>query len=91
MQVDDHRFRHPRKLVDYISYFSEEGRIPPVGDPQLHRLFVQQAAAAPWDAALVQRLGNIGFWVLLAAPPAVAGTLWLIRKCTHRTATMKQG
>jgi|GEM_PF-4742459 len=91
VQVDDHRFRHPRKLVDYISYFSEEGRIPPVSDPQLHRLFEQQAAAAPWDPALVQRLGNIGFWGLLAAPPAVAGTLWLIRKCTHRTATMKQG
>jgi hypothetical protein len=44
--AQDFRFRHPTKLVDYITYTITNGIVPEVTDPELQRIYESRVAEA---------------------------------------------
>lgn len=75
--VIDYRFRHPRRLVDYIRYQIEDGVVPLKSDPILQALYEEAVSSAAIDPVIRSRHGFLAVYGLMFSFPAIAVLLWL--------------
>ncbi|RME95600.1 MAG: hypothetical protein D6766_02865 [Verrucomicrobia bacterium] len=81
--VQDLRFRHPRKLVDFINYrLTNQTVLPPRDDPHLAALFEAAVAKAPLDPLIEhQRRTTYFYAAIMLLLVIVAGvTHWRLRR-----------
>lgn len=75
--VTDYRFRHSRRLVDFIRYQITNGLVPPKSDALLLEAYEKAVASAPVDEVIRARYGFYAIYALFVLLPIITVLLWL--------------
>lgn len=74
----DFRFRHPRRLVDYVRYQIKDGAVPTRNDPVVKSLYEAAILSADVDPVIRARSASFAVYgAVLVTFPAVVVLLWL--------------